>query len=78
MIFSICILILFLSSCKDNSTWGITNPIGTSGLKNDNGTVTFTINTQQGQQGIIFLAAPSVSVKITQVTVSLYHKTSMM
>lgn len=65
-------LLLIISACNDNSGGGITDPFGAGpGGNTGTGNVTFTMSAQQGQQGVIFLATPSVSVKITKVTVSL-------
>ncbi|MFZ1292014.1 MAG: hypothetical protein WAR79_18095 [Melioribacteraceae bacterium] len=68
------ILFLVITSCDDSS--GVVNPngggIGGIGGGGGGGSVAFTIGTSQGEQGgIYFTAAPSVSVKITKVTVSL-------
>ena len=61
-------LVLFfgfiISSCKKDSS---TNPIGPQ----VGGTITFTMSTEQGQQGVNFRFKPSTSVTVTQVTVSL-------
>lgn len=74
IIYFLPILFLAITSCDDSA--GITNPtgggIGGIGGGGGTGSVTFTIGTSQGEQGgIYFTAAPSVSVKITKVTVSL-------
>ena len=60
-----------LISCDDDTTGGVTNPFGTGGLGGGTGNVTFTIGSQQGEQGgILFHCTPSVDVKITKVTCS--------
>ncbi|MBK7104692.1 MAG: hypothetical protein IPH62_05360 [Ignavibacteriae bacterium] len=73
IIYFLPILFLAITSCDDSA--GITNPTGggIGGIGGGGtGSVTFTIGTSQGEQGgIYFTAAPSVSVKITKVTVSL-------
>ena len=66
----ILIYLFFITGCNNNSGGGITDPFGT-GNGTRTGSVTFTMSTQQGQQGVIFIATPSVAVKITKVTVSL-------
>ncbi len=73
IILTLFAFLLIVTSCHDNSGGGgITNPFGTGpGGTTGTGNVTFTISSQKGQQGIIFLATPSVSVKLTKVTVSL-------
>lgn len=59
---------LIIISCDDDATGSITDPFGTGGT----GSVTFTVGSQQGENGgILFYASPSVAVKITQVTCSL-------
>jgi hypothetical protein len=69
---SIIIGFLFIVSvgCSDDAGGTITDPFGTGG--GTGGAVTFTIGSQQGQQGgILFYCTPSVDVKITKVTCSL-------
>ena len=58
-------------SCSDNSSGGgLTNPFG--GGTGTTGGVTFSISSMQGQQGgTVFTTTPTVSVKITKVTISL-------
>ncbi len=71
----VSLIAIIVTGCRDNGTSGtITDPFGTgTGLGNNNTPgVTFTVRTVQGQQGgTIFTATPSVSVKITKVTISL-------
>lgn len=75
IIYLLPIIFFAITSCDDSA--GITNPTGggiggIGGGGGGTGSVTFTIGTSQGEQGgIYFTAAPSVSVKITKVTVSL-------
>lgn len=59
--------------CSDNSAGGgVTDPFGGGNNNTGGGAVTFKIGTTQGQQGgTIFTITPSVSVKITKVTISL-------
>lgn len=60
-------------SCDDNTTTGsITDPFGIGGTGGGTGGVTFTIGSQQGENGgILFHATPSVAVKVAKVTCSL-------
>ena len=67
----ISISFLVLCSCSDDSGGTVTDPFGTGGTGGGTGNVSFTISTTQGQQGVIFVATPSASVKITKVTISL-------
>lgn len=69
---SIFISLLFIGfiSCSDDAGGTVTDPFGSSGTTGT-GNVTFTVSSNQGQQGVIFIATPSVSIKITKVTVSL-------
>ncbi|MBK8944752.1 MAG: hypothetical protein IPM32_05695 [Ignavibacteriae bacterium] len=63
---------IFIISCDDDTTGGVTDPFGTGGIGGGTGNVTFTIGAQQGENGgILFFATPSVAVKITKVTCSL-------
>lgn len=73
IIFTLFALLLIITAChNDSGVGGITDPFGTgTGGTTGGGNVTFTISAQQGQQGIIFLATPSVAVKLTKVTISL-------
>lgn len=73
IIYLLPILIMTLASCSEDSTGTVTDPFGTGGIGGgNNSAVTFTISSTNGQQGeVIFNATPSVSVKITKVTVSL-------
>lgn len=71
ILYLISLILITGTACNDNSGGGtLTDPFGNGGT-GGTGSVTFTISSQQGQQGIIFIAAPSVSVKITKVTVNL-------
>lgn len=60
---------IFNNGCKDNAT-GSGDPFGGGGGGGTGG-VTFTMSTEQGQQGVNFRFKPSTSVTVTQVTVSL-------
>jgi hypothetical protein len=71
ILYLIPIIMIFISSCSDEAGGTVTDPFGT-GNTGGTGSVTFSIGTTNGQQGgIIFTATPSVSVKITKVTLSL-------
>lgn len=70
-LFIILTILVLLTGCgKDSSN----NPIISGGggtVGGGNGSVTFTVSSETDQQGgIIFSASPSVSVKVTKVTVS--------
>ncbi|GBD91211.1 hypothetical protein BMS3Abin04_01937 [bacterium BMS3Abin04] len=58
------VLLLISAGCKGDDGNSITNPLV-------NGSVTISISTQQGQQGVVFIATPSAAVKISKLTVSL-------
>ncbi|MFZ1292020.1 MAG: hypothetical protein WAR79_18125 [Melioribacteraceae bacterium] len=63
---------ILIISCDDDATGSVTDPFGTGGIGGGTGNVTFTIGSQQGEQGgILFYCTPSVAVKITRVTCSL-------
>lgn len=65
------LLILLYTSCSDDSNdSGGLNPLAPGGSSNTS-SVSFTISTVQGNQGVIFVATPNVAVKLTKVTVSL-------
>lgn len=67
----VSLLFIWITGCSDDAGGTVTDPFGSGGTSGT-GNVTFTIASTQGQQGgIIFTATPSVSVKITKVTVSL-------
>lgn len=73
-ILSIAFLLSIITGCSDDTS--VTSPasggLGVGGGGTGGGSVTFTISSTTGQQGeVIFNATPSVSVKITKVTVSL-------
>ena len=70
MLVFISFLFIWITGCSDDEGGTITDPFGTGGTSGT-GNVTFTISSTQGQQGVIFIATPSVSIKITRVTVSL-------
>ena len=61
---------LFYSGCNNDSGSGGVDPFGGGG-GGGTGNVTFTVTTQQGQQGVDFVFTPSTNVTVTQVTVSL-------
>ena len=67
---SLLLITIIILGCQDDSNTGVTDPFGT-GTNTGTGNVTFSMSTTQGQQGVIFVATPSVAVKITKVTVSL-------
>ncbi|MCB0730211.1 MAG: hypothetical protein KDC52_08945 [Ignavibacteriae bacterium] len=75
IIYFIPIVMIFVSSCSNDSGGTVTDPFGTGnngGNTGGTGNVTFTIGTTNGQQGgIVFTASPSVAVKITKVTLNL-------
>ncbi len=66
-------IMALIISCDDDATTGsITDPFGIGGIGGGTGNVTFTIGSQQGEQGgILFYCTPSVDVKVTKVTCSL-------
>jgi hypothetical protein len=67
---TILLLISLNIGCNDDSGGTVTDPFG-GGSNTGTGNVTFTISAMQGQQGIVFIATPNASVKLTKVTVSL-------
>lgn len=66
----ISLFFIWITGCSDDAGGTITDPFGSGGTSGT-GNVTFTVSSTQGQQGVIFIATPSVSIKITKVTVSL-------
>ena len=67
----ISFVLLTFVGCSDDAGGTVTDPFGGGNNNTNTGGVTFSISAMQGQQGIIFVATPSVNVKITKVTVSL-------
>ena len=71
-IITICLLFVGFIGCSDDTGSGVTDPFGTGGTTGGTGNVTFTMGSQQGENGgVLFYCTPSVDVKITKVTCSL-------